>query len=116
MHLGKRIKERKEDYYNLQRIIRPAALSTRVTCRIHRCRDGLDKLYPQYHLFIEHLETGEIHHVMTARKKRKSNTSYYTITGIYRENLSVPEGYVELGKVRYRNYINKRYSAHVSHY
>ncbi|KAI8636584.1 tubby C-terminal-like domain-containing protein [Parasitella parasitica] len=79
---------------------RPAALNTRVTCRIHRCRDGLDKLYPQYHLFIEHLGTGETQHVMTARKKRKSNTSYYTITGIYREDTSVPEGYVELGKVR----------------
>ncbi|KAI7897827.1 Tub family-domain-containing protein [Cokeromyces recurvatus] len=79
---------------------RPAALNLRVTCRIQRCRDGLDKLYPQYHLFIENLTTGEIQHVMTARKKRKSNTSYYTITGIYRENTSVPEGYVELGKVR----------------
>ncbi|KAI8970436.1 hypothetical protein BDF20DRAFT_826111 [Mycotypha africana] len=87
-----------KDLLNLA--FRPAALNTRVTCRIHRCRDGLDKLYPQYHLFIEHLGTGEIQHVMTARKKRKSNTSYYTITGIYRENTSVPEGYLELGKVR----------------
>ncbi|GAA5799860.1 tubby protein-like protein [Helicostylum pulchrum] len=84
----------------LELAFRPSALNTRVTCRIHRCRDGLDKLYPQYHLFIEHLDTGDIHHVMTARKKRKSNTSYYTITGIYRESQTVPEGYVELGKVR----------------
>lgn len=80
--------------------IRPAALNTRVTCRIQRCRDGLDKLYPQYHLFIEHLLTGEMQHVMTARKKRKSNTSYYTITGVYQENNQVGEENVELGKVR----------------
>ncbi|RCH95029.1 hypothetical protein CU097_013983 [Rhizopus azygosporus] len=79
---------------------RPAALNTRVTCRIQRCRDGLDKLYPQYHLFIEHLLTGEMQHVMTARKKRKSNTSYYTITGVYQENSQVAEENVELGKVR----------------
>ncbi|GAA5812024.1 hypothetical protein MFLAVUS_005473 [Mucor flavus] len=44
----------------------------------------------------------DTHHVITARKKRKSNTSYYTITGIYRESQAVPEGYVELGKFRPR--------------
>ncbi|KAF7722792.1 Tubby- protein 3 [Apophysomyces ossiformis] len=82
---------------------RPAALNTRVTCRIHRFRDGLDKLYPQYKLYIEDLITREIHHVMTAQKKRKSQTSYYTITGVINES---PEGdpnlaqSVVLGKVR----------------
>lgn len=76
--------------------VRPAALNTRVTCRITRFRDGLDKLYPQYHLFVEHLHTNEVHHVMTARKKRKSQTSYYTITGNVQD--SPP---IELGKVRY---------------
>ncbi|KAI8373623.1 Tub protein [Choanephora cucurbitarum] len=81
----------------LDLVYRPAALNTRVTCRIHRCRDGLDKLYPQYHLFIENLATDTMHHVLTARKKRKSNTSYYTITGVYRD---IHEGSVELGKVR----------------
>lgn len=80
---------------------RPAALNTRVTCRIYRSRDGLDKLYPQYRLFMEHLVTGEVHHVMTARKKRKSNTSYYTITGVYHNDDAETEGHVELGKVRY---------------
>ncbi|KAG1138492.1 hypothetical protein G6F37_010412 [Rhizopus arrhizus] len=79
---------------------RPAALNTRVTCRIQRCRDGLDKLYPQYRLCIEHLITGEEQMVMIARKKRKSNTSYYTITGVYRETEHGPEEHVELGKVR----------------
>lgn len=38
--------------------------------------------------------------VMIARKKRKSNTSYYTITGVYRETEHGPEEHVELGKVR----------------
>ncbi|KAI9245933.1 hypothetical protein EDC94DRAFT_529905, partial [Helicostylum pulchrum] len=70
---------------------RSSALNTGVTCRIRRCRDSLDKLYHQHHLFIGHLDTGDIQHIMMARKKRKSNTSYYTITGIY--------CYVELGKV-----------------
>ncbi|KAI8985191.1 tubby C-terminal-like domain-containing protein [Pilobolus umbonatus] len=78
---------------------RPAALNTRVTCRIHRCRDGIDKLYPQYYLYIEHFATGDVQHVMTARKKRKSNTSYYTITGCYGEDAST-KTHVELGKVR----------------
>ncbi|KAI9261152.1 hypothetical protein BY458DRAFT_534695 [Sporodiniella umbellata] len=79
---------------------RPAALNTRVTCRIQRCRDGLDKLYPQYRLSVEHIATGEEQIVMVARKKRKSNTSYYTITGVYRENELGPVQEVELGKVR----------------
>ncbi|RCI03156.1 hypothetical protein CU098_012506, partial [Rhizopus stolonifer] len=78
----------------------PAALNTRVTCRIQRCRDGLDKLYPQYRLSIEHIVTGEEQIVMVARKKRKSNTSYYTITGVYRENDHGSVQEVELGKVR----------------
>ncbi|CAO3646541.1 unnamed protein product [Cunninghamella blakesleeana] len=60
---------------------RPAALNTRVTCRICRFRDGFDKLNPQYKLYIEHLASGELHHVLTAKKQRKSQTSYYTITG-----------------------------------
>ncbi|CAO3658579.1 unnamed protein product [Rhizopus stolonifer] len=79
---------------------RPAALNTRVTCRIQRCRDGLDKLYPQYRISVEHIVTGEEQIVMVARKKRKSNTSYYTITGVYRENDHGPVQEVELGKVR----------------
>ncbi|KAI8341649.1 tubby C-terminal-like domain-containing protein [Chlamydoabsidia padenii] len=84
---------------------RPAALNTRVTCRICRFRDGFDKLYPQYKLYIEHLATGEIHHVLTAKKQRKSQTSYYTITGtVHLVNSNQPGAYlteeIVLGKVR----------------
>lgn len=84
---------------------RPAALNTRVTCRICRYRDGFDKLYPQYKLYIEHLATGEIHHVLTAKKQRKSQTSYYTITGtVHLVDSNQPGAFlteeVVLGKVR----------------
>lgn len=37
---------------------------------------------------------------MTARKKRKSQTSYYTITGIVHDTPQGPGTPVELGKVR----------------
>ncbi|KAI9491595.1 tubby C-terminal-like domain-containing protein [Zychaea mexicana] len=79
---------------------RPAALNTRVACRICRYRDGLDKIYPQYQLLIEHIRTGEVQHVMTARKKRKSQTSYYTISGVVHDSHEPAERLVELGKVR----------------
>ncbi|KAI8141854.1 hypothetical protein BJV82DRAFT_164974 [Fennellomyces sp. T-0311] len=79
---------------------RPAALNTRVACRICRYRDGLDKIYPQYQLLIEHLRTGEVQHVMTARKKRKSQTSYYTISGVVHDTPESAGRLVELGKVR----------------
>ncbi|KAI9299536.1 hypothetical protein BJ944DRAFT_172239, partial [Cunninghamella echinulata] len=84
---------------------RPAALNTRVTCRICRYRDGFDKLQPQYKLYIEHLATGEIHPVLSAKKQRKSQTSYYTITGnIHIVDQNQPGALVTeeitLGKVR----------------
>ncbi|KAI7854729.1 tubby C-terminal-like domain-containing protein [Circinella umbellata] len=85
-------------YYNNNN--RPAALNTRVACRIGRCRDGLDKIYPQYQLSIEHIRTGEVQAVMTARKKRKSQTSYYTISGIVHDSPESAGRLVELGKVR----------------
>ncbi|KAI8380961.1 uncharacterized protein BYT42DRAFT_495151 [Radiomyces spectabilis] len=78
---------------------RPAALNTRVTCQICRSREGLDKLHPQYQLFIEHIATGEMQHIMTARKERKSQTSYYTITGVVHDDNAAPQSIV-LGKVR----------------
>ncbi|SAM00438.1 hypothetical protein [Absidia glauca] len=70
-----------------------------------RYRDGFDKLYPQYKLYIEHLATGEIHHVLTAKKQRKSQTSYYTITGtVHLVDSNQPGAFlteeVVLGKVR----------------
>ncbi|CAO3622629.1 unnamed protein product [Cunninghamella echinulata] len=84
---------------------RPAALNTRVTCRICRYRDGFDKLQPQYKLYIEHLATGEIHPVLSAKKQRKSQTSYYTITGnIHIVDQNQPGALIteeiNLGKVR----------------
>ncbi|CDH59517.1 tubby protein homolog [Lichtheimia corymbifera JMRC:FSU:9682] len=87
-----------EELMNLA--FRPAALNTRIACRICRYRDGLDKLNPQYQLLIEHIPSGDLHHVMTARKKRKSQTSYYTITGIVHDTPQGPGTPVELGKVR----------------
>ncbi|KAI9319007.1 hypothetical protein BX666DRAFT_1846140, partial [Dichotomocladium elegans] len=87
-----------EELMNLA--FRPAALNTRVACRICRYRDGLDKLNPQYQLHIEYIPTGELYHVMTARKKRKSQTSYYTITGLVQDTLQGSYTQVELGKVR----------------
>ncbi|OAD73645.1 tubby transcription factor, C-terminal [Phycomyces blakesleeanus NRRL 1555(-)] len=86
-----------------QLTFRPAALNTRLTCRICRYRDGLDKLSPQYQLFLENVDTGEMQYVLTARKKRKTQTSYYTITGDYLDvstsEVGVPKSVV-LGKVR----------------
>ncbi|KAI8073338.1 tubby C-terminal-like domain-containing protein [Gongronella butleri] len=93
---------------------RPAKLNTRVTCRITRFRDGFDKLYPLYKLYIEHLATNEIHHVLTAKKQRKSNTSYYTITGnVHHVDQEQPGAYITeekvLGKVR-SNFLGTSFS------
>ncbi|ORX61409.1 Tub-domain-containing protein [Hesseltinella vesiculosa] len=93
---------------------RPAALNSRVTCRIIRFRDGLDKLYPVYKLYIEHLATNEIHHVLTAKKQRKSQTSYYTIFGnIHNVDQEHPGAYITnektLGKVR-SNFLGTSFS------
>ena len=70
------------DYHSKPlRNTRPADLSVRFTCRIQRHRDGMDRLNPYYQLYFQNLVTNEVQWIFTANKKRKSQTSYYTIKG-----------------------------------
>ncbi|KAG2181846.1 hypothetical protein INT44_008662 [Umbelopsis vinacea] len=60
---------------------KPADLNVRFTCRIQRHREGMDRLNPYYQLYFQNLVTNEVQWIFTANKKRKSQTSYYTIKG-----------------------------------
>jgi tubby and related proteins len=83
---------------------RPADLNVRFTCRIQRHRDGMDRLNPYYQLYIQNLVTNEVQWIFTANKKRKSQTSYYTIKGSARSQNASNNGrdgeLVTLAKVR----------------
>lgn len=63
------------------RIARPADLNVRFTCRIQRNKVGMDRLNPHYELYVQNLVTNEVQWLFTAYKKRKSQTSYYSIKG-----------------------------------
>ncbi|RUS19378.1 tubby C-terminal-like domain-containing protein [Endogone sp. FLAS-F59071] len=61
--------------------MKPIPYGTKVLCRIARRRDGVDKLYPRYDLFVEDVRTTTRTLLMSARKRKKSQTSHYVISG-----------------------------------
>jgi hypothetical protein len=74
---------------------RPIPQGNKVQCRIFRHREGVDKLYPSYEVFLE-FGNQQIF-LMSARKKKKSKNSLYHI---YSKRLSVVGKEHLLGKVR----------------
>ncbi|RUP06154.1 Tub family-domain-containing protein [Jimgerdemannia flammicorona] len=60
---------------------RPIPYGTKVLCQITRRRDGVDKLYPRYDMFIEDARLHTRTLMMSARKRKKSQTSHYVVSG-----------------------------------
>ncbi|RUS21594.1 tubby C-terminal-like domain-containing protein [Jimgerdemannia flammicorona] len=61
--------------------MRPIPYGTKVLCQITRRRDGVDKLYPRYDMFIEDARLHTRTLMMSARKRKKSQTSHYVVSG-----------------------------------
>ncbi|KAM3586484.1 hypothetical protein VKS41_001560 [Umbelopsis sp. WA50703] len=85
---------------------KPADINVRFTCRIQRHREGIDRLNPRYDLYLQNLATNEVQWLLTAIKKRQSQTSYYSIFGSAHDN-RVPVDHqqertkqIKIGKVR----------------
>ncbi|KAG2185065.1 hypothetical protein INT43_000978 [Umbelopsis isabellina] len=93
---------------------RPADINIRFTCRIQRHREGIDRLNPRYDLFLQNLATNEVQWLLTAVKKRQSQTSYYSIFGsVHDESLPADQqgrgNQVKLAKVR-SNFLGTNFS------
>ncbi|KAJ2961653.1 hypothetical protein NQZ79_g3198 [Umbelopsis isabellina] len=93
---------------------KPADINIRFTCRIQRHREGIDRLNPRYDLFLQNLSTNEVQKLLTAVKKRQSQTSYYSIFGsVHDESLPADQqergNQVKLAKVR-ANFLGTNFS------
>ncbi|KAJ3163615.1 hypothetical protein HDU86_000198 [Geranomyces michiganensis] len=60
-------------------VLKPIPMGQKLLCRIVRRKDGVEKLYPRYELYIEDPDTSHVF-LLSARKKKKSSSSYYVIT------------------------------------
>ncbi|KAI8903897.1 hypothetical protein DFJ77DRAFT_187609 [Powellomyces hirtus] len=56
-------------------------MGQKLLCRIIRRKDGVEKLYPRYELYIEDPDNSHVF-LLSARKRKKSSSSYYVITTI----------------------------------
>ncbi|KAJ3180959.1 hypothetical protein HDU87_001607 [Geranomyces variabilis] len=60
-------------------VLKPIPMGQKLLCRIVRRKDGVEKLYPRYELYIEDPDNSHVF-LLSARKKKKSSSSYYVIT------------------------------------
>ncbi|KAJ3333980.1 hypothetical protein HDU76_000112 [Blyttiomyces sp. JEL0837] len=61
-------------------ILKPVPHGTELKCRIIRRKEGVEKLYPQYEMFVEPEDGGGKIFAMAARKRKKSKSSNYVIS------------------------------------
>jgi len=60
--------------------LRPTPLGRRVLCRIIRSREGIDKFYPKYELFLERPGDENTEFLLSARKTQSNGGSTYIIS------------------------------------
>ncbi|TPX63290.1 hypothetical protein SpCBS45565_g06711 [Spizellomyces sp. 'palustris'] len=60
-------------------VLKPIPMGQKLQCKIIRRKEGIDKLYPKYELYIEESEESQVF-ILSARKRKKSSSSHYIIS------------------------------------
>jgi hypothetical protein len=78
--------------------LRPVPQGQELKCKIIRRKEGVEKLYPQYELYIEEDDNSMVF-ILAARKRKKSASSHYIISTTRITSASVKDNIV--GSVKY---------------
>ncbi|KAJ3193839.1 hypothetical protein HK101_004008 [Irineochytrium annulatum] len=79
-------------------VLKPIPQGRKLECKIIRRKEGLEKLYPQYELYIEEEDDSKVF-LLAARKRKKTKLSNYVITSTRVTSSRSKDSIV--GKVRY---------------